>query len=184
MEIGVRQLNFILSAITIALVIYFAWPKTEVTSNEPVESTFVQPKTEAQTPPNPQKPTETTPDSEVRRAFRQFTNDLYSSLPTNEQVAAEEEGNHELAPKAIFPIADKMGEIRQQLRQNPEIAPDVLEFYDSCARKEGALDSTRATCLRNYIDLRAHLQQPIDIDGTSYSDDIKRIAKELSSIPF
>jgi hypothetical protein len=84
------------------------------------------------------------------------------------------------APSEFHKLGPKLGEIADAVDKNPDLAPQALDFYENCTRREDTFNAVRAVCLWNLRRLSRKTGHPDLIDEANYPVKVREVADSLS----
>ena len=111
--------------------------------------------------------------------FQHLVNETLASLPNLEQLQNEKDNDFHHAPIELSKAGALLGEISQELINNPRLITQGIQFFKDCAQREEFLSSVRAVCLRDLQEWSKGRPEENEIVLSDYPADIRRIAANL-----
>jgi hypothetical protein len=124
-----------------------------------------------------ENPTEL-PKESTEKKFKVLLNETLLALPTEASTKAKQVDPHHGDP-GIGDASQPLGKIVREMRSHPELIPEGLVFYRSCALKKSVIPAIRALCLRNLFDWNEKSPNKIELSWDDYPSQIQFIAKQL-----
>jgi hypothetical protein len=115
--------------------------------------------------------------SDVHESFAQKTEAAMAAIPTTSDLRALPAKDIHHTPKTLVDAAVSIGEVADAIEKDPSLAPQGIEFYGKCARKDGSSISARAVCLSNLRELARKTGATADESGIE--PDVVRSADRL-----
>jgi len=116
--------------------------------------------------------------SESNADFKSFLNETLLVLPTEASAKEKKVDPHHGDP-GIGEASTALGKIVDEMKENPALIPDGLEFYRSCALKNSVIPAIRALCLRNLADWNEKSPRKLPFSWNDFPSQIQFIAKQL-----
>ncbi len=109
--------------------------------------------------------------------FGQRLEKAQASLPTLDKVRALPSEEKHGTPKALIEAGAEIGDIAEAIEKNPTLAPQGMEFYGKCVKRNDLATAVRAVCLSG---LRALAKQSgIAADETGVPPNVSKLTAKL-----
>lgn len=88
-----------------------------------------------------------------------------AKLPTRSQLRALSPQEVHHTPKILLEAGLELGDVTDAIEKNPALAPQGVEFFGTCAKRDDLATAIRATCLANMRDLATQTNSAADEKG-------------------
>lgn len=99
--------------------------------------------------------------------FHEGLQDILQQIPKKGLVKKEDEDKVHHIPDFLIHVGKRLGGIKNIIEKQPELAPIALDFYYKCAKENSSLNSIRALCYVNIVELSQSTSKQVNTDGIS-----------------
>lgn len=111
--------------------------------------------------------------------FRRLTQDTLAVLPLTEDVRSTG-GDFHFSPPQLLKTSPALGKIADAMKAHPELVPQGIEFYDTCARNSEVLIAVRVVCLHR---LKHWVKKQPDVTQLRHEDYPEELWHLTESLP-
>lgn len=141
-------ISLVVSLVVIGAFLRRGSPQIEVTS--PVSNEWVAVPLSIPVPAELTKKVETK-QSDIKK-FEEKLRAIESSFPTIASMRNRSDAEVHHRPPGLTDSAVELGQVVDEVKRDPRLAPAALRFYFRCASDSALLTSLRAVCLRTWMD--------------------------------
>jgi hypothetical protein len=112
--------------------------------------------------------------------FRRLTQETLAALPLTQEVEAQAGHDFHFSPPELLKTSPALGKIADTMKGHPELVPQGIEFYDTCARNSEVLIGVRVVCLHR---LKHWVKQQPDVAQLRHEDYPEELWHLTESLP-